>query len=217
MIFSKEQKIYVTLNGLVIVGLCASAITATKMVDAFFFVFPCSNVIFSLVTFPVTDVISEIWGKEYAKRTVWVSFFAQAVFVLFIQFSIYLPPASFWQDQGAYQITLGSTPRILLASMVAFLSSQICDVMVYGKLKVMTKGRFVVVRNNISTFSSQLVNSSLFITIAFYGEQPVLELITGSILLKWLIAVVDTPLVYFGIWVVHRKLEGKTLAYRAEA
>ena len=217
MTFTKEQKIYCALNVLVVVGLCASAITAAKMVDAVFFVFPCSNIIFSLLTFPVTDIISEIWGKEYAKRTVWISFGAQALFVLFIQGSIYLPAAGFWERQDAYQSALGSGPRILLASMVAFLSSQIWDVVVYGKLKVITKGRFIVVRNNISTFSSQLVNSSLFITIAFYGSQPVLKLITGSILLKWLIAAIDTPLVYLGVRFIHRALDGKTLAYRATA
>lgn len=99
--------------------------------------------------------------------------------------------------------------------MVAFFTSQIWDVVVYDKLKSLTKGRFIVLRNNVSTFSSQLLNSALFITIAFYGEQPVGPLVFGSILLKWLIAAIDTPLVYLGVRLIDGALDGKTRAYQA--
>lgn len=214
MQFTREQKIYCALNFLVIVGLCASAITASKIIQIGSFVFPCSNLIFSLLTFPVTDVISEIWGSHEAKRTVWISFAAQVLFVVLIQSSVYLPAATTWGNNDAYQLVLGSGPRIVLASMVAFLTSQIWDVIVYDKLKALTKGRYLVLRNNLSTFSSQLVNSALFITIAFYGSQPVLQLIFGSILLKWVIAAVDTPLVYWGVRLIDDSLGGKTNAYK---
>ena len=100
--------------------------------------------------------------------------------------------------------------------MVAFLSSQICDVVVYGKVKVITKGHSSLCAT-IYPRSSQLVNSSLFITIAVYASQPVLKLITGSILLQWLIGVIDTLFVYFGVRVIHRALDGKTLAYEPVA
>lgn len=214
MQFTREQKIYCALNFLVIVGLCASAITASKIIQIGAFVFPCSNLIFSLLTFPVTDVISEIWGSHEAKRTVWISFAAQVLFVVLIQSSVYLPAAATWGNNGAYHLVLGSGPRIVLASMVAFLTSQIWDVVVYDKLKALTKGRYLVLRNNVSTFSSQLVNSALFITIAFYGTQPVLQLIFGSILLKWVIAAIDTPLVYWGVRAIDKALDGKTNAYQ---
>lgn len=205
MQFSREQKIYLLLNFVVIIGLCTSAITAAKTVDLGF-VFPCSNIFFSLLTFPITDIISEIWGKEYAKKTVWISFFGQTLFVLFIQGSIFLPSASFGVSQEAYETILGVGPRILLASLIAYITSQIWDVVVYDKLKSLTSGRYIWLRNNISTFTSQFINSSLFIFIAFYGTQPVLQLIFGSILLKWFIALIDTPLVYLGIHYIRNKL-----------
>ncbi len=214
MTFTKEQKIYCGLNAVIIVAMCASAITASKIIRVGEFVFPCSNIIFSLLSFPVTDIISEIWGSKDAKRTVWISFSAQAFFVLLVQGSVFLPGALTWGNQEAYQLVLGSGPRIVVASMVAFFTAQFWDVVVYEKLKSLTKGRFIVLRNNVSTFSSQLLNSSLFITIAFYGEQPVAPLIFGSILLKWVIAALDTPLVYLGVRLIDRALDGKTMAYR---
>jgi uncharacterized integral membrane protein (TIGR00697 family) len=126
-----------------------------------------------------------------------------------------LPGAASWGNQDAYQLILGSGPRIVAASMVAFITSQIWDVVVYDKLKALTNGRYLLLRNNVSTFTSQLLNSALFITIAFYGSQPILPLIFGSILLKWVIAAIDTPLVYWGVRWIDNALDGKTRAYQA--
>ncbi len=212
---TRSLKIFFILNLLAVVGLCASAITAAKIVDFGFFVFPCSNIIFSLLTFPITDIISEVWGKQYAKITVYISFFAQALFVGLIQLSIYAPAASFWQNHSAYNIVLSTGPRVLIASMVAFLTAQFWDVYIYAYLKRSTKGRFLWIRNNISTFSSQLINSTLFITIVFYNKQPILPLIIGSIFLKWMIAAFDTPLVYYGVHKINYLLKGESLAFKA--
>ena len=99
--------------------------------------------------------------------------------------------------------------------MVAFITSQIWDVVVYDKLKVLTKGRYLLLRNNVSTSTSQLLNSALFITIAFYGSRPVGPLIFGSMLLKWAIAAIDTPFVYWGVRWIDNALHGQTCAYRA--
>lgn len=213
MALTKDLKAFLFLNFLAIVGLCASAITATKIIQIGPFVFPSSNIIFSLLTFPITDIISEIWGKKSAKLTVWISFAAQAFFVFLIQVSLYLPAASFWENQEAYNLILGKGPRILFASMVAFLTSQYWDVIIYSYLKKIFKGRFLWIRNNISTFTSQLLNSSLFIVLAFYGEKSVGEMVLGSVLLKWLIAMIDTPLVYLGVYLINRFLGNRTHAY----
>jgi uncharacterized integral membrane protein (TIGR00697 family) len=215
MQLSSEIRIFALLNLVAVVGLCASAVTATKIVAIGPFVFPCSNIIFSLLTFPITDIISEVWGQRYAKITVWLSFAAQAGFVLLIQGSIYVPAADMWTGQESYAHVLGNGPRILIASFVAFLTSQFWDVIVYSKLKQLTRGRWLWLRNNISTFSSQLINSALFISIAFGGSLPIGELILGSMALKWLIAAIDTPLVYVGVHMVNRTIGKSSLAYTA--
>ena len=208
-----SQQAYLFLNFLCVVGLCASAITANKIVLIGGITFPCSNIIFSLLTFPVTDIISEIWGKSYAKKTVWVGFLGQCLFVGLIQVSLWVPSAPAWPNDAAYKAILSTTPRILLASMVAFLSAQMTDVIIFSKLKRMTGGRFLWLRNNVSTFMGQVVNSVLLITIAFYGVYPIGPLIVGSIGLKWLIALIDTPLVYYGVYAINKHLKGATLAY----
>ena len=112
-----------------------SAITASKIIEIGPSIFPCSNIIFSLLTFLITDIISEVWEKQYAKITVWISFAAQAGFVLLVQGSIYIPAAEVGTHQQAYAKVLGNGPRIMIASFVAFLTSQLWDVIVYAKLK----------------------------------------------------------------------------------
>lgn len=91
MVLSPKIRAYAALNVLAVVGWCVSAITASKIVEIGSFIFPCSNIIFSLLTFPVTDIVSEVRGKQYAKITVWISFAAQAGFVLLVWGSIYVP------------------------------------------------------------------------------------------------------------------------------
>ena len=115
------------MNFLVIVGLCASAITASKIIQVGSFVFPCSNIIFSLLTFPVTDVISEIWGSKEAKRTVWISFAAQVLFVLLVQGSVHLPGATSWGNQDAYQLILRAAHRRRQHGRLHHLANLGCD------------------------------------------------------------------------------------------
>ena len=216
MRMDRSLQVYFVLTLLAVVGLCASAITATEIVSLGPFVFPCSNIIFSLLTFPVTDIVSEIYGKRFASRTVWIAFGGQALFVGLIQMSVLLPAATTWNGAAAYTKTLGTGPRILCASLVAFLSSQLWDVFVYARLKRLCRGRLLWLRNNVSTFTSQLINSALFVTIAFAGTTDIAPLILGSIALKWIIALVDTPLVYLGVYVsTHLIGRGHTIAFTA--
>ena len=213
---SKSLRCYLVLNLIMIVALAASVITVRKIVNIGYFSFPCCNIIFSFLTFPITDIISEILGKAYAKVTVYISFLSQALFVLLIQTSIYLPHPDFWTDQMLYQSILGSGPGILLASMVAFIISQIWDVIIFAKLKKITKGKYLWLRNNVSMITSQMINSALFISIAFYSVHSISSLFIGSIFLKIMIALLDTPLVYFGVSFIHKYLDKQTLAYTSD-
>lgn len=183
-------------------GLCCAAICAGKIITIGPFNVPCSNIVFSFLTFPLTDIIAEIWGKPAAKYTVWLGFSAQLLFVLLIQASIYLPFPEFWHDQPSYQQALHLGPRVICASMVAFLFSQFWDVYCYCKLKQWTDGRCLWLRNNVSTFTSQLINSVIFNSIIFYDSGNLMTLITSSLGLKWIIALIDTPLVYAAVAII---------------
>ena len=202
----RSEKIYFSLIFIVILGICSCSITAFKIVDLGFLKLPASNIYLSFLTFPIMDIITEIWGREAAKRAIIITFLAQIGFTLLLTSSLYLPPSTNWALQESYEALVGGTSRVLAASMVAYFCAQVTDVYIYAFLKGITKGKYIWLRNNISTMVAQFINSSLFITITFWGSDQIYDLIFGSILMKTAFALIDTPFVYAGIYLVRRGL-----------
>jgi len=152
------------------------------------------------VTFLCTDAVCELYGKEEAKRVVVGGFVANILALPLIYLVVSWPPTPF-QAEFAQQFNavFGFAPRVILASMAAYLISQTHDVYVYAWYKEKTKGRYLWFRNNASTLVSQLIDSSLFIFLAFYGVLPtpiVLEMVVFQWLIKAGIALGDTPFLY---------------------
>ena len=152
-------------------------------------------VVFS-ITFLLTDMLSEFYGKKQAMKAVWGGFFAMLLAIFAIQLTIYIPFPDFWENQEAFVKILGSNWRIMIASLIAYITTQQFDVWYYHKLKNLTKGKYLWFRNNVSTMTSQLINTLMFSTIAFLGIFPILPLITSSYIVKLLIAILDTPIMY---------------------
>ena len=152
------------------------------------------------MTFLFTDAIAEVWGKETARSIVWVGFFANILMVLLIWLGGILPASPEWENQALYQGILGSVPRIVFASMAAYLISQHHDVFAFHFWRTKTKGRRLWMRNNLSTIVSQGLDTVVFGTIAFYGVVPlgVLlgEIILAQYVIKLAIALLDTPFCY---------------------
>jgi uncharacterized integral membrane protein (TIGR00697 family) len=186
-------------------SLVLAALLASKIITVGPLVVPAGVLPYS-VTFIITDVLSEVWGKEQAKHVVMGGFVTLVLAFLLISVSILWPPASFWPHQQAYETILGSSTRIIVASLVAYLLSQYHDVWAFHIWKRLTGDRFLWLRNNASTMVSQLFDSVVFITIAFYGIMPVLPLIVGQWVVKVGIALLDTPLVYLFVYLVRRRL-----------
>ena len=119
--------------------------------------------------------------------------------VLLVYVAQILPAADFWEGQHAYETILGSVPRVVLASMTAYLISQHSDVHVFHHLRRVTNGRHLWFRNNASTMLSQAIDTTLFISIAFAGAVPagvLWNMIATQYLVKVAVAAVDTPIVY---------------------
>ena len=151
--------------------------------------------------FLITDTVSEVYGKSAAKKMVACGFVVMAVALGIMQLAIYIPPAGFFEGfpQDAFAAVMGATLRITAASMIAYLFSQYHDVWAFHFWKGVTKGKYLWVRNNLSTITSQLLDSVIFISIAFYGEVPVevmWSMVLGQWIVKWIIAALDTPLCY---------------------
>ena len=196
-------------------SLVLAAVLASKIIAVGGLVVPAGVLAYSL-TFLITDVISEIWGKERA-QTVVVGGFITLVFVFVLTgISIIWPPASFWPHQQAYETILGSSARIMVASLTAYLFSQYHDVWAFHFWRRVTTERFLWLRNNASTIVSQLLDSVVFIAIAFYGVMPLVPLILGQWVVKVGVAVLDTPLVYLLVYLVRRRLQPVELGPKFE-
>lgn len=152
------------------------------------------------VTFPITDTISEVYGRKEAQTLVYLGFIAYLMVVLYSQLAVYLPTADFWKNnQEAYETVIGLVPRIVIASFISYTVSQYHDVWAFHFWKKITNGKHLWIRNNASTMSSQVIDTIIFVTIAFYSVVPndvLFQMMIGQFLIKILIAIVDTPVVY---------------------
>lgn len=184
------------LNGIFITTLIVANIVASKVVTIGSFVLPAAVVAYPL-TFLMTDVIGEIWGKEEANRTVRNGFICQAVSLVLILLAIMLPVAPFADNQAEFQSILGQSFRVVFASMVGYLVAQCNDVFIFHKLKEKYNGKHKWLRNNASTLLSQLLDTAIFITIAFIGTVPnILTMILSQYAVKAFYALLDTPFFY---------------------
>lgn len=187
--------------------LVVANIIAGKLISIGMWVVPVAVIAYPL-TFLITDTIAELYGRRIATRIVWAGFAVNVLMVALVYVGKIIPPASFWEGQDAYNRILGSVPRIVLASMLAYLASQHHDVFAFHFWKNLTKGRFLWLRNNASTMVSQGIDTILFITIAFIGVVPtdvLLNMIVGQYVIKLGIALVDTPICYALVGLLRRK------------
>ncbi len=194
---------FVLLVSLFTGSLVIASVISSKIISIGGIVLP-AGILAYCITFVASDVISEIWGKEKARQVVFGGFAALVVCLGLIHLALSWPGAVFWDNQEAYDSILGTAPRIIMASLAAYLVSQNHDVWAFHYWKKMFQGRHLWIRNNLSTAGSQVIDSIIFITLAFYGIMPLIPLIAGQILIKIIIALLDTPVVYFLVWVIRR-------------
>ena len=198
----KTENKFAFLTAIFVIALGASNVIASKVVTIFGFAAPAGIIVYPL-TFMVTDVVSEAFGKKKAQWVVWTGFVMMLLLLAIIKIAVLLPPASFYTGQQAFQSIFNASFRIILASLAAYIVSQSCDIALFHFLRRLTNMRFLWLRNNASTMISQLVDTIIFILIAFYGVydfQVCLQLIGGQVLFKFLFAILDTPFVYIGVW-----------------
>ena len=195
-----EWKLFILLSIFISSLITANIIAGIKLTNLWGFIVPAGFIAYA-ITFPVTDIVDEVYGKRKAQMFVWAGFIANVFSLLLILAGYYMPalkPAM----QKLYSEALTPMYRIVLASLTAYLVSQTHDVWAFMKWKEITKGKHLWVRNNASTMVSQGLDTLIFITIAFYGVVP-LNVLESMILAQWLwkviIALFDTPFVYLGV------------------
>jgi len=152
----------------VTVLLCANVIGAAKVAQVGPFTFG-AGVLFFPISYVFGDVLTEVYGYARARKVVWAGFGALA-FASFMSWAILaFPPAEGWPHQEAYVTVFGATPRIVLASLIAYFSGEFCNSYVLAKMKLFTEGRFLWARTIGSTIVGEAVDSAIFYPVAFLG------------------------------------------------
>lgn len=157
------------------------------------------------LTFLITDLISEIYGKNMANKVVVVGIIA-SVFSLLIVYTASSVSATDWSpvSDELFSTVFGNTIVAVFSSMMAYLLAQFVDIQIYHFWKTLTKGRHLWLRNNFSTFSSQLIDTtSVVMLLCFFGEiswERFTGLVLSGFLFKALIALLDTPILYLMVY-----------------
>lgn len=187
---------------IVIANVISSKIVFVGSVGPINLIGPAGVIVYAS-TFLITDIVGEIYGKEYSKKAVVAGFFANIVAVVAIIIAINWQAAPFVSNDflKSFNSILGFAPRIVAASMVAYLISQTHDVYAFHFWKNKMKGKHLWFRNNASTIVSQAIDTIIFITLAFYGlpgmtNDVLMSMMVGQYTLKVFIALFDTPFIY---------------------
>nr|WP_321358406.1 queuosine precursor transporter [uncultured Draconibacterium sp.] len=187
------------------ISVIVANIQVIQTVELFGLVATLGNIVYA-TSFLVTDILSENYGKEEAKKAVWIGFFSLISMTLLMNLALKFLPLEGDEFAGitheATSTIFSLMPRIAVASLAAYLLSQRHDVWAYHFWKKrFSKENQIWLRNNLSTMISQLIDSVVFVAIAFWGEYEwavLLEIFITTYFLKWIVAAADTPFVYWG-------------------
>ncbi len=217
------ELIYLILAGLFI----ASLVTSNLIFQKFFYWYPFDITLFDVklfeisvgllpypITFLITDILSEIYGKKKANQVVVAGIFA-SFFSLAIIYVSQQAPATPWSqvNDSTFSNVFGAAPLAVFASMMAYLFAQFIDIRVYHFWKQLTKGKHLWLRNNFSTFTSQFIDTLtvLVLLCAFdiipWDKFP--GLLIGGVLFKIGIAAIDTPILYLIVYGFRKKFNLK--------
>ena len=164
------------------------------------------------ITFLITDIISEIFGKKSANQVVVAGIFASFFSIVILLLAGVVPAIENSPiDDATFHRVFALSPLAVLASMIAYLSAQFVDIRIYHYWKNLTKGKHLWLRNNFSTFSSQIIDSTTVILLLcsfqvlpwdlFWG------LVVSSVIFKILVAAIDTPFLYLFVWLIRRRFD----------
>jgi hypothetical protein len=209
----KSKKIYLYLAAIFIAALVVCNLIANKFIsiDLGFKTFIISAGILPYpITFLITDILSEIYGKKKTARIIWAGFgasiFVLGVLLLAQQFSAITGSPV---DDETFNKVFGNSWRVIFASMTAYLCAQLIDVRIYHFWKEKTAGKHLWLRNNFSTVFSQLVDTTLVVCVLFLGvrsHSEIIQFILDGWLFKILCAFIDTPLLYASTGLIRNKL-----------
>jgi uncharacterized integral membrane protein (TIGR00697 family) len=195
---AEHSTLYVVVVAFFVTDLLISNVIAVKTIQFGGVVLQAADLIFP-ITYILGDVLTEVYGYKRARKAIWIGFSCSLFAVLAITLGQYLPAQDDWHDQTAYDAILGSQWRIVAASFTAYLFGEFMNSYVLAKMKIWTKGKYLWTRTIGSTVVGQAFDTSIFLTLAFYGVMPT-EVLISLIGFQWLFKIcyetAATPLTY---------------------
>lgn len=170
------------------VCLIASNLFATKIFSLTGINLPGAVVIFP-ISYILNDCLAEVWGYRKARLIIWTGFLMNLFVVLAAQLVVWLPPASFWDAAPHFNYVFSMAPRVFIASLLAFLAGSTLNAYVLSRMKAASQGKYFAVRAIVSSLAGEMLDSAIFMPIAFFGT-PV------KILLGMMVAQVSFKVLY---------------------
>ncbi|MGG6296048.1 queuosine precursor transporter [Leptolyngbya sp. AN02str] len=187
-----------TITGLFVAVLLISNIASTKILALGPFTFDGGTILFPL-SYIFGDILTEVYGYGRSRKVIWIGFLTAILMSVTFALVGALPPAADWELQDAYMSILGQTPRIVLASLIAYFAGNFSNAYTLSKLKLKTRGRWLWLRTISSTLIGQLIDTGLFVAIAFAGLLPnslLWTIVLSNYIFKCGVEVLCTPLTY---------------------
>lgn len=204
----------------ILLGLFVGSLIAANLIGlkiANFGIFEASiGILFFPILFLITDIIEEVHGKKKTQEIVIIGFIVLLFVLIVTSIAVFALPhaerscvffidGEFVDYKGGYDSIFGTTMRLFIASITAFLIAQLHDIWAFNFWKQKTKGKFLWLRNNLSTIVSTFIDTMLFMYIALYAISPeftaeyVFSIAVPYWLVKVLFALFDTPFCYLGV------------------
>jgi len=195
-----------TVTALFVAVLLISNVASTKIVDLWFFTFDGGTLLFPL-SYIFGDILTEVYGYGRSRKVIWLGFASALLMSLVFILVGKMPSARGWENQEAYEKILGLTPRIVLASLAAYFSGEFSNSFVLAKMKILTRGRHLWMRTIGSTLVGELVDTLLFVMIAFggtLGAGLLWTVVISNYVFKTAVEALFTPLTYWIVRVLKR-------------
>ena len=195
---TKISKLQLILTVLSVSCLIISNVVASKqMLLPFEITMTCGIFVFP-ITYILSDIFSEIYGYKWSRFTCYISFSINILMVVIFEISILTPAPNYWQNQEAFAIVLGSSPRVLVASVLSFLIGDFVNDKVFRKMKANHENshKGFSLRAIVSSFCGEIVDSCIFIPVAFFGQMSICALVQmffAQVFIKTLYEIIILP------------------------
>jgi len=194
----KSYRYFDLILALFVAVLLISNVASSKIVRLGPFTFDGGTLLFP-VSYIFGDILTEVYGYRRSRRVIWTGFGCAVLMVAVLAVVGALPPAEGWENQEAYLAILGTTPRIVLGSLIAYFAGEFSNSYTLARMKVLTRGRWLWMRTIGSTLVGEGVDTLLFVTIAFAGTMPwplFWSVILSNYVFKCGVEVAMTPVTY---------------------